>query len=144
MKRLEYGAYKKMTPEQKAERRRVLQKEWRDNNKDKVSKQNRYWYERYRATKPFVATCMYCGKQFNATRVYYKTCQECMDERHLNYTLNIQERQARVKKRKQTYEDILVLRSQGLTQTTIANMLGVSQSTVSYIIRTRNKDAGNK
>ena len=144
MKRLEYGAYKKMTPEQKAEHRRALEKDWRDKHKDIVSKRNRYWYERYRATKPFIATCMCCGKQFNATRDYYKTCQECIDERHLNYILTVQERQERVKKRKQTYEDILDLRSQGLTQTTIANMLGVTQSTVSYIIRTRNKDAGNK
>lgn len=144
MKRLEYGAYKKMTPEQKAERKRALQKEWRDKNKELVSKRNHYWYERYRTTKPFIATCRCCGKQFNATRDYYKTCQKCMDEKHLNYTLSMQERQVRVKKRNQIYEDILTLRSQGLTQTTIANILGVTQSTVSYIIRTRNKDAGNK
>ena len=144
MKRLEYGAYKLMTPEQKAERRRALQKEWRAKNKDVVSRNNHYWYERYRERKPFIATCIYCGKQFNATRNYYKTCPECMDERHLNYMLSVQERKLRIEKRKQIYEDILDLRSQGLAQTKIADILGISQSTVSYIIRTRGtKKGGN-
>lgn len=137
MKRLKKGEFKKMTPEEKLLHKRKLQKEWRDKNKDVVSKRNRYWYERYRATKPFTAICMRCGKKFNATRDYYKTCQECMDEKHLNYTIFVQERKARVEEREKKYKDILYLRSQGLKETQIANILKVTQSTVSYIIRTR-------
>lgn len=80
MKRLKYGSLKQMTPEEQRKHKRELQKEWRANNKGLVSRRNHYWYERYKERKPFVATCIYCGKQFNATRKYYKTCPECADE----------------------------------------------------------------
>ena len=140
MKRLKYGAIKQMTPEEKRKHLRALQKNWRDNNKDIVSRKNHYWYERYKERKPFVATCGYCGKQFNATRNYYKTCPECADERHTRYVLMLKEREMRVAKREELYDNIVFLRNQGLKQTDIAAILKTTQSTVSYILRTRNKD----
>ena len=144
MKRLEYGAYKKMTPEQQAAHRRAWQKQWRDNNKALVSERNHYWFERYKRTKPFIATCIFCGKRFNATRKYYKTCPECRDERHTRYVTMLKERKMRVAEKEEFYKDIMRLNKLGLKQTDIAAILNTTQSAVSYILRTRNKDAGNK
>lgn len=137
MKRLEYGAYKLMTPEQKLERKRMLQKRWRLLNKDKVSENNHKWFVHYKKTKPFMATCAFCGKNFNATRDYYLTCPDCMKARHDNYVKSVLARKTRVKAKEDLYNQVLAYHDLGLTQTDIAGVLNISQSRVSYIINTR-------
>ena len=143
MERLEYGAFNKMTPEQQKEHKRALHRKWRAQNKEVVSKQNHAWYLRYKTTKPFVATCIFCGKSFNATRSYYKTCPACRDSRHENYFIKTKELKARNKKRKIKYNEVETLYKQGFTQRQIADLLAISQGSISYIIRT-NKKMNNK
>ena len=52
----------------------------------------------------------------------------------------LKEREMRVAKREELYDNIAFLREQGLKQTDIAAILNTTQSTVSYILRTRNKN----
>ena len=144
MERLAYGAFDKMTPEQQKEHKRALQRKWRAENKDVISRRNHMWYLRYKTTKPFVATCMFCGKSFNATRSYYKTCPECTDSKHTNFIIRTKECEARSAQRNIKYNEVEKLHKQGFTQRQIADALSITQSGVSYIITKRKKKMSNK
>lgn len=77
-KRIAYGSYKQMTPEQQREHRRMLNARYRANNRDRLREQNRIQWERCKQCKPFSLICKKCGQSFDAPRrIGYTRCEKC-------------------------------------------------------------------
>lgn len=77
-KRIAYGSFKNMTPEQQREHRLMLGARYRAKNRDKLREQNRQMWAQRKASKPVCLICKVCGKEFNAPRrIGYTRCDEC-------------------------------------------------------------------
>ena len=131
-KRLKPGEFIAMTPEQKQEHKRMLNRRYRVKNPDKIHKRNLYFYELYKTIKPCVCICKKCGNKFNAPRKYYKLCDTC---RNTDWgkirTQNILDRRnERIRK----HELIIQLAKLGLKQSDIAAQVGYCQRNVSKIM----------
>lgn len=77
-KRITYGSYKNMTPEEQRAHRLKLAARWRANNRKKISEKNHYFWEKRKELKPAICVCKVCGQEFNAPRrVGYTRCDKC-------------------------------------------------------------------
>lgn len=81
--RLKRGEFKNMSPEKQKEWKRYLQKRWRSEHKEVMKKENKYWYDLYRKTKPYKCICKRCGKEFDSPRPYYVLCGKCPSQNEL-------------------------------------------------------------
>lgn len=133
MTRLPYGTFKTLTPEQQREHMRMLQKRTRDKNRKKINERNKEYFERWKIEKPFICTCKWCGKQFNAPRNNRYVCPDC----HHKKSMSTLEKRAGVymKRTMKAYRDkqVLKLARQKWPQEYIAKEFGISQRLVSAI-----------
>ena len=136
MKRIKYGSGKTMTPEQKKEHLKQLRKEWRKRHPEKIKAMNHKWGVYYAHIKPCKCICRLCGKEFGAARKYFVTCPECIKKR-IDHAKKIRyEKMQRKAERELRNKKILLWHSKGWYQEEIGQKLGVSQGTVSYVLRT--------
>lgn len=135
MKRLKYGMGKTMSLEEKRLHIRAVQRDWRHRHPDFVKKQNKYFSELYKKTKPCICICKICGAKFNKPRKHYKICPTCIAERLYMVEMRKKVVVLKRKERKAEYEQIVRMHKQGVKQQVIADTLGRSQSGVSQIIR---------
>lgn len=135
MKRLEYGATKNMTDEEKRQHRRDLQRRWRKNHPDFIKMQNKHFYEFYSRVKPYICICVKCGQKFYKSRKYYKFCPECLENMHKTADLRRKAIVLKQEERQQEYKEIVDMYKNGHSQQIIAETFGRSQSGVSQIIR---------
>ena len=135
MERLKYGASKNMTKEEILQRKRLLQKNWREKHPEFTKAQNKYWANVYRQTKPHKCVCSKCGKEFNAARKYFCTCPDCIKIKKQNVILRKQSIIDKRKQRQEEYKTICELYRAGMKQTAIAFTLGRAQSGISAILR---------
>lgn len=135
MKRLKPGELQAMSPENRKAHMKVLQKQWRDRNHEKIREQNHKWSLYYQKYRPFKCICHLCGKEFGAPRKYFVTCSDCIRAR-INHNKSLQEaiiarQKAKIKRNK----EIIQLRKKGLLQSEIAARVGIGQAGVSYVLR---------
>ena len=137
-KKLPHGMVKKMSPEQQKERKRLLQKIWRQTHPEYVKAENHKWALYYVKNKPFICTCKICGEQFNACRNYYVRCPNCIQKRREAWREHVLELKENAKEKaenkKQRNKTILELNKQGFLQKEIAQKLNMRQRTVSAIL----------
>lgn len=129
-KRLKFGEFLSMSPEQQREHKRMLQRRWRKNNKDIVKARNHRYYLKYKKIKPYVVVCKYCGEEFHATRNYYKICPDCL-KKPKTIALKKMEIQNRKAKKEEMKKEIRNWYSAGMTQMALAQYYGVTQTTIS-------------
>lgn len=130
MQRLKYGATKNMTPEEYKQYKRDLSKRWRDNNPEKIKKQNKYYSDLYKKTKPFVCICSKCGCSFHASRNYYKICEDCKLKPSKRQIL-LQERKNKHIEKIKLIEEVKYGYKCGIQQAILAENFGVTQKTIS-------------
>lgn len=142
-RRLKPGEYIAMSPEEKKEHDRMLQRRWRHKHSDWVKTSNKKWADHYKETKPFKCVCKKCGCDFYKPRNCYKICPDCWIKIHAHAELI---RNTKIKKQNAKNElvaDIIQMRRKGLSQAEIAKKIGRTQSGVSVILRSfgiRKKD----
>lgn len=136
MKRLAYGSTKYMTTEQIKAHKRMLSKRWRDNNPDCVKAMNHKWALYYSHNKPFICVCKKCNKSFNGIRKYIKVCPDCVKAKHENYHKMMEIKLNKRIEKQKIKKYIIDLYNKGYLQREIGQLVGKSQSCVSYIIRT--------
>ena len=135
MKRIKYGSGKDMTPEQKKEHIKELQKNWRAKHRDRMRANNHYWSMIYQQTKPFKCTCEKCGNTFYASRNSVKTCPNCVKEKLERSKLLRNQLEQRRANKAYRNKQILLWNKKGWYQEAIAAKLGICQGTVSYVLR---------
>lgn len=135
-KRLRHGEFIAMTPEQKKEHMRILRKRYRNSHKEKLHRDNLYWYQVYKKVKPHQCICVKCGQSFNAPRWYFKLCDNCKnrDWGQVRKKAILAKRQ----ERKKRIELVLKLAKKGLYEREIAEQTGYSQAGVSSVLRRNN------
>ena len=126
---------KPMTPEQRLARKHLLQKEWRKRHPEKVKAQNHKWAVYYQRVRPFVCVCNVCGCEFGAPRNYFVVCQDCIKKRKENRKAQIEARKARAEAKIKRNMEIIRLHKKGLFQRKIAEIVGIKQASVSYVLR---------
>lgn len=78
MNRAEYGSLKKLSKRQYKDHKNEIARRWRENNPDKVSQDNKRWYEYYKSHPRFEVVCVLCGAKFKSYRKGAKICQKCL------------------------------------------------------------------
>ena len=135
MARLKYGAFKLMTPEEQHEHSLMLHRRWASKNRETVRNQFKKYYDIWKSTKPFECICVNCNHKFNAVRPYYKLCNKCQENIHIN----AKEKQEALEKKRADYRDkiqqILEMARTGAPQKQIADKFGYTQCAISAIMR---------
>ena len=137
-RRLKPGEWIAMSPEEKLKWKRHLQKRWRHNHPDSVKKQNQYYGNLYRTTKPFLPTCKVCNEKFGAARSCYKICPKCIELAHKRQLARAQEKTDRRNAREKQLKEIIELWKSGKTQIEISKIYGRTQSGISALLRRHN------
>lgn len=133
--RLPWGQTKFMSEEEYRQYKRDLQARWRHAHTEWVKYNNKKWAEIYSKTKPFECICKKCGKKFNASRNSQKSCPECVNLRHLGAVKKREDYKAKIEKKQKDIQQILVMAKMGIRQRIIADVLKMSQSGISQIMR---------
>lgn len=135
MRRLKPGELQAMSPEDRREHIKKLQKRWRERNRELLRAKNHVWSIYYQRYRPFKCICQICGKEFGAPRNYFVTCPACIKARKArNKALQkakIDRRKAKIARNK----EIIRLHKKGLLQREIAKRVGIGQANVSYVLR---------
>ena len=134
-KRLRHGEYIAMSPEEKIEHKRLLQRRWRHNHPEWVKTSNKKWSDIYRESKPFKCVCVKCGAIFGAARSHLKLCPECLAKRRANAEMRRNAQIERQNIKNKQVADIIEMARQGIPQTKIAEITGRTQSGISAILR---------
>ena len=135
MTRLKSGEFRKMTPEQQIEHRRMLHQRWAIKNRETLRKKYKKYYELWKATKPREGICVKCGAKFNATREYYKLCDKCKEKIHVVAQKRRQILEDKRSNHRAKIQQILDMARKNITQQKIADRFGYTQCGISAIMR---------
>ena len=134
MPRLPYGTSKYMTDGEKREYRREQRRKYHAAHRDEINARNKRFFDLWSKTKPFTAHCRRCGADFKARRRSSTVCPDCHQKAHEHYISEIKALAERKAWRKQLSEQVVILNKTGLLQQEIADKLGISQRSVSYLL----------
>lgn len=133
-KRLARGDFQKMTPEQQRAHKFMLRARYRENHREELQEQNRYYSALYAKTKPFLCVCKKCGKEFNARRSDARTiCDECRAKSAQASAQRRTELRERQIKRRAQWTKCLELARTGMLQKEISKITGLKQATISQL-----------
>lgn len=136
MKRIPYGTFKNLTPEQQREHLRQLAKRFRTRHREQLNARNARYMRLWIKTKPFIVQCRYCGNDFNAPRRDRHVCPNCHQKWHEHAQQLKNDLIARRNAKSQLMDKVVELRKKGLLQAEIAYELNLSQKTVSnYLVK---------
>ena len=127
-KRIAWGSFKNMTPDEQRAHLSMLCVRYRKNNPKKVQERNRYFYKLYKETKPFKCVCKLCGREFNAPSVNYRRCDEC---RAIPSAAALH--RAKMREKNAIKAKILKLARAGVTQMEISRITGSRQNAISQL-----------
>lgn len=134
-RRLKHGEWIAMSPEDKLKWKRHLQKRWRHNNPEYTKRQNQYYAELYRSTKPFLPICKVCNEPFHAPRSCYKICPDCKIKIHERRVAKQNKKTRNGELRRAQIEEIINLWKSGMSQNKIAKIYKRTQSGISALLR---------
>lgn len=127
-KRLTYGSFKNMTPDEQRAHMLMMRARYRAKNRNKIRAEQRYYKKLYMETKPYLCVCTKCGQEFNAHRSDCKRCEQCR---------SIPSKSAlhreKVRARKEIWAHIIELSRMGMQYKEISKITGYSQHGISLI-----------
>lgn len=144
MKRLPYGTFKTLTPEEQKEHKRKLASRWRKKNRQKFNSYNQKYYDLWKKTLPFECVCQTCGKTFNACRKNRFMCPDCHELRKKRYENKRMQSQQNTQNRLKLENKVIELYNSGVLQKDIARKFNTTQSAISYICRVNGFYRGKK
>lgn len=133
MKRIPYGTFKDLSPEEQLAHKRELSRRFRTKHRDALNARNKKYFERWKIEKPFVVVCARCGQTFNAPRNNRYVCPDCHAKDHDRAFAIKSARVQRMSDRQDLEQKVLELAITGMLQKEIADKLNLSQRVVSYI-----------